>query len=336
VTLRVAGFDAPLGAGMPVLSNRTAGDFDALDGNLGLDILGQQSPITFDLISMRLSVGAPGSSPAEPLTTAPPTTEPSTLIAASLTDAELREILKQSMTGEGAEGNLDFEPSLDYVYTEDQEIRLLDAKGNAIKSDTETHESIALYGERYSRLIRKDGKPLSAKEVRAEKEKLDKETNKRKQESAEARAKRLALGKKCAGEWMAESHFSLLGVENINGRPAWKVQADPIPGGSEDCGLKKAKLFRLSIWIDQADKKWAKVEADNIAPVTWGAILIRVPAGAAHLTQEMTRRNDGAWLPAHLHVRLDAKLILLKTAHLEVLSTYGDYRKFRSDSRLLQ
>jgi hypothetical protein len=50
---------------------------------------------------------------------------------------------------------------------------------------------MVLYGERYERPIRKDGKPLSPKQERAEREKLDKETNKRKQEPAEAKAKRL-------------------------------------------------------------------------------------------------------------------------------------------------
>jgi len=333
VTLRVAGFEAPLAAGMPVLSSRSTGDFDELDGNLGLDILGQQSPITFDFLSMRVTIGVDNPSGTEPLTSAPDAgTQLPTLAAANLTGAELRELLKLSVE----EGNLDFEPSRDYVYTEDQETRFLDAKGNVFKLDTEAHESIELYGARYERLIRKNGQPLSAKEERAEKEKLDKETNRRKQESADPKAKRLAQRQNCAGEFIDWFHFSLLGVEDLDGRPAWKIQADPIPGGSSECGEKMVKRFRMSIWIDQADKKWAKVEADNIALVTWGAFLVRAPAGAMHIAEELTRRDDGAWLPAHLRVHLDAKLILLKTAHMEVLSTYGDYRKFQSDSRLLQ
>jgi hypothetical protein len=333
VTLRVAGFDAPLGAGMPALSNRTTGDFDELDGNLGLDILGQQSTIAFDLLNMRVTVGVDTASPVEPVTAAPVTgSDLSTLAAANLTDTELRELLKQSVE----EGNLDFEPSRDYVYTEDKETRFLDAKGNVLRSEAETHESIELYGGRYERLIRKDGKPLSTKEERAEQEKLDKETNRRKQESADPKAKRLAQRQTCSAEFIDWFRFSLLGVEDLNGRPAWKIQADPISGGSSECGEKMVKRFRLSIWIDQADKKWAKVVADNIALVTWGAFLVRAPAGAMHIAEELTRRGDGAWLPAFLRVHLDAKLILLKTAHMEILSTYGDYRKFQSDSRLLQ
>lgn len=334
VTLRVAGFDASLGAGMPVLSSRATGDFEGLDGNLGLDILGQAFPITFDFANMRLSVGAPGSSAPEPVTAATITSDPgiSTLTAANLTDAQLGELLKSFFE----DGTLSVEPPRDYVYTEATEIRFLDAKGNVIKSNTETHESIALYGERYERLTRKDGKALSSKEQREEQAKLDKETNKRKQEPAEAKAKRLAQTQKCYAEAFTALHFRLLGVENLNGRPAWKVETNPIPGESSDCGQTMAKSWHLNIWIDQADRKLAKWEGDNMGAVTWGGVLVRVPAGAMHISVDMARRDDGAWLPAHLRERFDAKLLLGKMAHGEVLSTYSDYRKFQSNSRLLQ
>ncbi len=101
------------------------------------------------------------------------------------TEAELREILKKSVE----EDNLNFEPSRNYVYIEDTETRFVNAQGKVTKSNTKTTESMVLYGERYERLIRKEGKPLSPKQERAEREKLDKETDKRKQEPAEAKAR---------------------------------------------------------------------------------------------------------------------------------------------------
>src|ERR1700722_14051008 len=70
-TLHVAGFNASLGAAMLVPTTRT-GDFEGLDGSLGLDFLNQAFPITFDLVNMRLSVGA-GNAPAVGAVTIPPT-----------------------------------------------------------------------------------------------------------------------------------------------------------------------------------------------------------------------------------------------------------------------
>ena len=336
VKVRVAGFDALLGAANPVLTKRT-GDFDGLDGNLGLDILGQGSTVEFDFSNGRLRVEAgPESKSVPEFTPSAPRVEsqPAALLSANLSDAELREILKASVGG----NDLDFEAPHDYVYLEDREIRYLDAKGAATDSHTETRESMELYGERYERLVRKDGASLSPKQARAEQEKFDKETNKRKQESADAKAKRLAeenqKNRACDAKFIDVFRFRVLGAENINGRPAWKVEADPIPDGSSDCNL--IKKFRLQIWIDQADKEWAKVVADNVAPVTWGGILVRAPVGALHLVDEMTRTNDGAWLPAYLRVRIDVKLILLKTVRMEVISTYSGYRKFRAESRIVE
>ena len=100
--------------------------------------------------------------------------------------------------------------------------------------------------------------------------------------------------------------------------------------------MQNAKQFRLRFWIDQMDKGLAKLDADNVERVTWGAILLRIPAGALHLTAEMTRRDDGVWLPARMRVRVDAKLILLKTVRIEVVTAYHDYRKFQAESRIVE
>ena len=253
------------------------------------------------------------------------------------TGAELREILMKSAD----EDTLNFDPSRNYVYTEDMEIRYTDAKGKLISSNTQTHESMVLYGERYERLIRKDGKPLSPRQERAEQEKLDKETNKRKQEPAGAKAKRLEAEHQkslaCNTEFVDGFHFRFLGVESVNGRPAWKVEAESIPGGSPRCGgMKQVKQFRLVIWIDQAEPQWARVEADNVAPVTVGAILFRAPAGAEHISLESTRRDDGAWLPARLQARAGGKLLLMKAVRVEIVTTYSNYRKFQAESKVVE
>ena len=257
--------------------------------------------------------------------------------APTLTAAELREVVKKS----ASEDNLNFGPSRDYVYVEDKETRFVDARGHVTKSAKETHESMVLYGERYERLIRKDGKPLPPNQERAEQHKLDKETAKRKQEPAEAKAKRLDAERQkslaCNAEFVDGYQFRLLGAEAVNGRPAWKVEATPTPGGSPRCeGMKKVKAFRLLIWIDQQESQWARVEADNIAPVTAAGILFRAPAGAMHIAFEPVRREDGAWLPARMTASIGAKVMLMAKLRVEIEATYGNYRKFQSESRIVE
>ncbi len=330
--MHTAGFDARPASANLVFTRQTS-DFVG-DGNLGTDILGQGSSVTLDLVAMRLSVDSPAGhqTAEEPPPLKPPESAAPILPKPNLTDAELRELMKGI-----SDEDLDFEPSRDYVYVDDAETRFLDAKGNVTSTNTETHESIVLYGERYEKLIAKDGKPLSSKDARSEQQKLDKETDRRKKETPEARSRRLAGARACTNEFLASFHFHSVGVESMNGRRAWKVEAEPIPGISAKCsGVKNARMFQLRIWVDQGDKGLAKIEADNVQRVTYGAILIRVPPGGLHVSEDLTRRDDGAWLPARTHIHIDLKLVLLKTFRIEILTTFRDYRKFQAESKIVE
>ena len=50
---------------------------------------------------------------------------------------------------------------------------------------------------------------------------------------------------------------------------------------------------------------------------------------------EQTRINDEVWLPQHINVKVDARLALLKDFNLEDDITYRDYKKFRTDTKIV-
>ena len=56
-------------------------------------------------------------------------------------------------------------------------------------SKSETSEIMVLYGEPFERLIKRDGKPLPAREQKKEDAKFDEETRKRANETPEQRQK---------------------------------------------------------------------------------------------------------------------------------------------------
>src|SRR5437764_11354946 len=60
-----------------------------------------------------------------------------------------------------------------YTYQEKQETRAFDKHGSTKHQQSETHDLTILYDEPYSRLIQKNGKPLSEKDEKNEQEKLD-------------------------------------------------------------------------------------------------------------------------------------------------------------------
>ncbi len=50
---------------------------------------------------------------------------------------------------------------------------------------------------------------------------------------------------------------------------------------------------------------------------------------------EQTRVNDEVWLPRHVALKLDARLALLKGLNMAEDVTYRDYKKFRTDTKIL-
>jgi hypothetical protein len=89
--------------------------------------------------------------------------------------------------------------------------------------------------------------------------------------------------------------FQLVGDEEINGRPAYVLQARPCPGYQAQG--KYGKMFSKGegkLWVDKQDLGWIKVDGQVIQPFSLGLFLARVLRGS-HITMEQTRIDDGIW-----------------------------------------
>jgi hypothetical protein len=47
------------------------------------------------------------------------------------------------------------------------------------------------------------------------------------------------------------------------------------------------------------------------------------------------RVNDEVWLPRHVTLKLDARLALLKGVNISEDVTFRDYKKFRTDTKIV-
>jgi hypothetical protein len=100
---------------------------------------------------------------------------------------QIRELLRRV-----AERDIENDKRLrDYTYIQREEEHKLDGRGNVKKIESRTSEVIVIYGEEVERLIAKDDKPLSEKDAKKEEERIQKITDKRKNESDSDRRKRL-------------------------------------------------------------------------------------------------------------------------------------------------
>src|ERR1700693_3243840 len=124
----------------------------------------------------------------------------------------------------------------DYTYIERGEEHKLDGNGQIKSSETRTHEIMVLYGEQVERLIAKDDQPLSEKDAAKEEERIRKLTDKRKNENKEQRKKRLEKeqkdredARKFVSEVADAYNFRLIGVESLDGRETYVIDAEPRP-----------------------------------------------------------------------------------------------------------
>ena len=230
----------------------------------------------------------------------------------------------------------------DYTYTEREEEHKVDGAGQVRSTESTTHDVMVLYGEQVERLVRKNDQPLSEKEANKEDERIQKIMEKRKNETEDERKKRLereAKDREEEREFVREVSdaftFHLAGVESIDGRDTYVINADPRPGFQPH--HKEAKYFskvRGRIWIDKAESQWVKVDVEAMDTLSWGLFLARVHRGT-HILVEQTRVNDEVWLPKHVWLKLDAKVALLKNYNLTADIIYTDYKKFRTDTKIV-
>lgn len=230
----------------------------------------------------------------------------------------------------------------DYTYTERDVEHKLDGKGNTKSTEEKTYDVLEIYGEQVQRLIAKNDKPLDAKEAAKEDSKIQKIIDKRKNESEADRRKREEKeekeredDRKFEREVADAYNFTLVGTEQINGREAWVINAEPRPGFEPR--MKEAKFlpkFHGRVWIDKDDLQMAKLDVEAIDTVSLGWVLARIHKGTRVMV-EQTRVNDEVWLPEHVAFKVDARIALFKGFLVDGDQTYSDYKKFRTSARIV-
>ncbi|HEY3838575.1 MAG TPA: retropepsin-like aspartic protease, partial [Bryobacteraceae bacterium] len=272
------------------------------------------------------------------ISSAIPLTAPAPAAIPAKPSPEARELMSRMLKYD----SLDLSPARDYIYLEEKEERMIGKDGAIEDTSTETREVMNLYDAEYARLIRKNGKDLPANKARAEQARFDKAVDKRAHETPEAKARREENERKeaaenlvCEDEFLKSFDFRTSGSEVLNGRAAWIVEAEPVPHAAPRCRtLRQLDKFHLKLWIDQDEYRTARFEADNIAPVNFAAVLVRLPTGGLHVVFEAKRHDDGVWLESRLQAKMNVRALLFAVVRQEIVWTYSGYRKFHSDSRL--
>lgn len=230
-----------------------------------------------------------------------------------------------------------------YTFLRRSEERELDGAGSTKKIESKTRDVTFLYGRPYARLVARNDKPLAAAERSKEDEKFNKEAEKRRRESAAERQDQAQRDRrdweelrKLIGEIPKAYHLKLEGMEKIDGREVYRVSA--LPRGDYRRFLPPYSLLtklRGMLWIDAEEYQVVKVETEVIETASFGLILARASPGT-RLLFEQTRVNGEVWLPRRAELKLDGRLGFFKKVRAEASSTWSDFRKFQTESRVVE
>ncbi|MCX6598997.1 MAG: hypothetical protein NTV70_21800 [Acidobacteria bacterium] len=200
-----------------------------------------------------------------------------------------------------------------------------------------------LQGRYYARKVAKNDKPLSAAEAAKEEEKFRKEAAKRERESrdesaklAREQAREREEFRKLIDEIVKAYELKLEGVESKDQREVYRISATPRREYNRRMPpYSVLKSLQGNMWIDCEEFQLVKVEADVIRNFSLGLVLARISAGT-RLSFEQARVNGEVWLPKFAAAKIDGRLGVFKKVREELETTWKDFRKFSTESRILE
>ncbi|HEY7392175.1 MAG TPA: hypothetical protein VH640_26895 [Bryobacteraceae bacterium] len=197
-----------------------------------------------------------------------------------------------------------------------------------------TYRVLMIDGSPYNETIAIDGEPLSSAAQKREQAELQRVTAKRNAESPGARRQRIAKyerGRTQDHELMAEMiaafDFRMGGVETVNGRECYRVNAYPKPGyvpNSRD--TKVLSGMKGTLWIDTKEYQWVRVEASVFRPVSFGLFIAHVEPGTAFELDEAPV-DSNIWEPTHFVTKVKASILHFWSHNSTDDESYSDYRR---------
>ena len=215
---------------------------------------------------------------------------------------------------------------LKYTYREDHEQFQLNKQNQMSLTSRKTYDVIMLEGENYRKLILVDGKPLDEKLQKKVDEDLEKTRARRKKRSIRTITRTVRTG----GLEEVEKLFNarVTGEETLNGRKAWRIEAEPKPGiKTTNKDELNALNTRRTFWIDQQEGRELRRKTEFLRPTNGFQ-----PGSEIDMTFQ---KVGEAWLIDNILFRFDLKAMAVMRGRGESRNKFYDYRLYQTDSRLV-
>ena len=218
-----------------------------------------------------------------------------------------------------------------YTYTSLQTVQDVDSSGRVTKTETREGEDFFVNGHIIERTIKRNGKPLSGRD-------LDKETDR--VTKLVEKAQKTPSGQPIQGQSISVSRvLEIMDVRNPR-REMYRGRQTIV---SDFAGRKDVKTHGLAedaskklqgtIWVDEADRQVAHMEVsfvDNFKIA--GGIFASIQKGS-NFRFDQAPVNQGLWLPTGGEGSMQAKVLMLKNMRQHFLERDYDYKVFSVDAQ---
>jgi hypothetical protein len=229
----------------------------------------------------------------------------------------------------------------DYLYHAVETSRELDGRGGVKKTETKEYDIFWVGGVPVQRLVKKDGKELSADEQKKENERIDKEVAKAK----EKRQKADSQGKETdprGNEEITPSRFLELGAFSsprrvkLNGRDTIAVDYTGDPKAkTKNLAEEVVRDLLGTVWVDEEDKTIVKAEGHFLNAFKIGGGMVVHIQKDTTFAMQMKKVNDEVWLPVEISGHGAIRFLLVMNFHGDEQTVFSDYRKFKATSTIL-
>lgn len=221
-----------------------------------------------------------------------------------------------------------------YTYNSMATTEDLDSNGKVKKTEVVESECFFVHGHEICREVKKDGKVLDEHDAKKETERVTKLVEKAEKTPSDQPLEGQAVSVRKILEIMDVQNERR---ENYRGRPTivfdFVGRKDAKTSGMMEDVSKKLKG---TVWVDEADKQIAHLEAEFTDNFHVGGGLVATVDKGSHFKFDQAQVNGELWLPTGAEGNVNVRLFLLKGMRQHYVERESNYEKFKVDAEQKQ
>jgi len=202
--------------------------------------------------------------------------------------------------------------------------------GTVKNRDTRDYDVYHFDAGRFQRLISRNDRPLSEKDLKNEEDRF-KEFMQRKPRTRSSRDQ-----EKIFNDILNGFDFKILEREFRNGRPILVIAFKPRKNAKLETFAARRVFAKAegTAWVDEEDAQLVSIDIHFIDDVKFGFGLLASISNDSRMSRHWQRLQDGVWVPLRNESRVKARVLLAKGYNRRRIDHFSDYKKFSVETTL--